>query len=93
MNNFTAEQKKAFLSLSKKYDLKVYEIAARGGPTEISILSEEEAMLLDKFSSKICELVIKDYPDIEGDDEDINADAEMLVHMISDILSESDFEI
>ena len=93
MSNFTKEQKKAFLSLSEKYDLKVYEMASRGGPTEINISSEEEAMLLDQFSSKICELVIKDYPDIDGNDEDINADAEMLVHMVSDILSESGFHI
>ena len=93
MSNFTIEQKGAFLSLAEEYDPRVYEIVARGGSTEISISSEDEALLLDKFSATICERVIKDHPDIQGADEDINADAEMLVFMVTDILSEAGFDI
>ncbi len=93
MSNFTKEQKAAFLALSKVYDNKVYEVVLRGNDTEINILSEDEGQLLEDFSRRIYDLVIKDFPNIEGEHEDINADAEMLVHMISDILSESNFTI
>ena len=93
MSNFTEEQKKAFVSLAQRYDQPVFEIVNRGNNVEIYVVSEEEAKILDEFSSKICGLVVKDYPDHEGKDEDINADAEMVVHMISDILSESNFEV
>ncbi len=89
----TKEQKSAFLSLSEEYDLKVYEIVSKGSATEVMVSSEEEAILLNGFASKICELVIKDYPDIDGVDESINADAEMIVYMISNILSEAGFDI
>lgn len=89
MSNFTKEQKLAFLSLAEVYDKKVYEIVSRGNSTEITVVSKDEAEVLESFSSKVCELVIKDYPDIDGADEDINADAEMVVHMVSDILTES----
>ena len=91
MNTFTEEQKKALLVLSEKYDSKVYEIVSRGRSTEISIFSKAEAVLLEQFSSRVCGLVIKDNPDITGRDIDINADAEMIVHLVSDVLYESDF--
>ena len=93
MSNFTKEQKSAFLSLAEHYDRKAYEIASKGRPTEISVSSKEEALLLNQFASNLCERVIKDHPDFEGDDEDVNADAEMVVFMVSDILSESGFDI
>jgi hypothetical protein len=93
MSNFTGQQKKAFLFLSEKYDPAVYAIVARGMETEISVSSRDEAVLLDKFSEKICGFVINDYPDIDGDDEDINADAEMVVFMISDVLSDAGYEV
>ena len=89
MSNFTEEQKNAFLILSKKYALDVYQIVSRGDSTDVDVLNEGEAILLDQFSSRICDLVIRDYPD----DEDMYADAEMIAFMISDILSESGFEI
>lgn len=93
MSNFTEEQKSAFLFLAKKYDIEVYEIASRGDMAEIKVLSEEEALLLNKFASTICEVVVKDYPDIDGADENINADAEMVVFMVADILLEAGFDI
>ena len=93
MSNFTEEQKSAFLSLSKKYDQQVFQIINRGTATEIYVESKEEAQIIDEFSNKICALVVKDYPDYEGKDEDINADAEMIVHMISDVLSESGYDV
>ena len=89
MSNFTEEQKNAFLILSKKYALDVYQIVSRGDSTDVDVLNEGEAILLDQLSSRICDLVIRDYPD----DEDMYADAEMIAFMISDILSESGFEI
>lgn len=54
-------------------------------------MSKEEAVMLEAFSSKICDLVLKDYPDYDGKDEDINADAEMVTYMVADILSQSKF--
>ncbi|WP_288129439.1 hypothetical protein [Microbulbifer sp.] len=91
MSNFTKEQKLAFLSLAEAYDKKVYEIVSKGDSTEILVTSKDEAEALENFSSKVCGLVVKDHPDIDGVDEDINADAEMVVHMVSDILNESEF--
>ncbi len=91
MTDFTIEQKEAFLSLAKRYDGNVYEIATRTDSTEITVISKEEAVMLEAFSSKVCDLVLKDHPDYDGKDEDINADAEMVTYMISDILSDSDF--
>ncbi|WP_444930450.1 hypothetical protein ACJJIF_01290 [Microbulbifer sp. SSSA002] len=92
MSNFTKEQKLTFLALAEAYDKKIYDIASQGDSCCIEITSKGEAESLAFFSSKICALVFKDYPDITGKDEDINADAEMVVHMISDILSESEFD-
>ena len=92
MSNFTKEQKAAFLSLARKYDPQVFEMVNRGNEIEICVGSAEEANRLEIFSTEICSLVIKDFPDHDGVDEDINADAEMVVHMISDILSESGFQ-
>lgn len=91
MSDFTIEQKSAFSVLAKKYNETVYGIVSREGQTEVCIQSNEEAKALDEFSNSICSLVIKDFPDIEGKDEDINADAEMVVFMIADILSESEY--
>jgi len=93
MSDFTKEQKQTFLLLSKRYDSQVFEIASKGGDTQIEVSSEEEARLLDQFASRICDWVFKDFSDIDGDDEDINADAEMVTYMVSDILSESGFDI
>lgn len=93
ISNFTKDQKSAFLHLAEEYDLKVYEIASKGSPTEIAVSSEEEALLLNKFASIICERVNKDLPDTEGVDENISADAEMAVFMVTDILSEAGFDI
>jgi len=93
MSNFTKEQKEAFVYLSEKYDQQVFKIVNRGADNEIYIESEEEAKIIDEFSNKICALVIKDYPDHERKDEDINADAEMIVHMVSDILSDSGYDV
>jgi hypothetical protein len=93
MSNFTKEQKAAFLSLAEMYDEAVYKIAHGCNSTEIFVHTREEANALDKFSSRICGLVYKDHPDIAGADEGINADAEMVVYMISDILEDSGFGI
>ncbi|GAB2190049.1 hypothetical protein MAH1_16570 [Sessilibacter sp. MAH1] len=93
MSNFTKEQKSAFLSLAEEYDVKVYEIISKGGPTEIIVSNKEEAMLLNNFASTICQLVVKNHPDIEGVDEDINADAEMIVYLVTDVLTEAGFDI
>ena len=93
MSKFTPEQKKAFLLLSEQYDEKVYSIIKRGEPDEICVESKEEAVILENFSNKICALVVKDYPDHTGKDEDINADAELIVHMISDVIADSGFAI
>lgn len=93
MSNFTKEQKSAFLSLAEEYDVKVYEIISKGSPTEIIVSNKEEAMLLNNFASTICQLVVKNHPDIEGVDEDINADAEMIVYLVTDVLTEAGFDI
>ncbi len=93
MSNFTEEQKNAFLYLSEKYDQPVFQIVNRGAVNEIYLETREEANIIDKFSDKICTLVVKDYPDHEGTDENINADAEMVVHMISNILAESGYDV
>lgn len=93
MSNFTKEQKIAFLSLAEEYDLNVYEIISKGGPNEINVSNQDEAALLNAYASTICELVVKDHPDIDGVDENINADAEMVVYMVADILSEAGFDI
>jgi len=57
------------------------------------VFNKEEAILLNNFASTICEHVVKDHPDVEGVDENINADAEMAVYMVTDVLSEAGFDI
>jgi hypothetical protein len=88
MSKFTPEQKQALLNLTRRYAPNLYPIVGRGPADDVTVLSDEEAVLLDDFASRVTTLVIRDFPDHEGKDEDINADAELVVHMIADILSE-----
>ena len=92
MSNVTKEQKQAFLHIAESYNTDVYDIIRRGSSDEIIISSQSDADKLEEFSGKVCDLVFKDYPDIEGKHEDINADAEMIVHIIADVLTESQFK-
>lgn len=88
MSKFTIQQKAALLHLAGLYNPAAQEIVKRGGPEEVSIDSSEEGKILDDFADKVCVLVSRDYPDYLGRDEDINADAQMVVHMISKVLAE-----
>lgn len=88
MSKFTVQQKEALLHISRLYNPSVHEIVNRGGAEDISIKSSEEGKILDDFADKVCALVGRDYPDYLGRDEDINADAQMVVGMISKVLAE-----
>lgn len=88
MSKFTVQQKEALLHLSRLYSPPVHEIVNRGGAEDVSIKSSEEGKILDDFADKVCMLVGRDYPDYLGRDEDVNADAQMVVGMISKVLAE-----
>ena len=93
MSKVTLEQKRALAELSKRYSPPVYAIVARGADDEIRIQSREEAALIDEFANNICSLVLKDHPNYTGRDADINADAELVVHLVAGVLAEQGFEI
>lgn len=93
MSKVTPQQKIAFVTLAGRYSPPVRAIVARGGADEISIANREEAAVLDEFADGICARVLKDFPDYEGRHADINADAELVVHLVADILSEHGFDI
>jgi hypothetical protein len=88
MSRFTVQQKEALLHLSRLYSPAVHEIVNRGGAENISIRSSEEGKILDDFAGEVCPLVGRDHPDPLGRDEDIHADAQMVVGMISKVLAE-----
>jgi len=92
MSRFTSQQKQAFLSLARRYSPAVYEVIKQGDPQEISVSSQDEAIVLDDFADKVCALVVRDHPDYAGRDEDINADAELVVKMVASVLAEYGFE-
>lgn len=91
MSEFTNGQKSAFLALAKRYASNVYYIVNRGDDATIAVDTQQEAEILDAFADNICGWVFKDFPDEEGKDEDINADAQMVTFMICTIINESDF--
>jgi hypothetical protein len=90
MSKFTSTQKKAFLDLAQRYNAIVFAIVERGSEDEISIRSSEEADALDGFAETLTSLVMRDFPDYAGRDENIHADAELVVHMVTDILADHD---
>jgi hypothetical protein len=91
MSRFTPQQKEAFLNLTRRYSPASYEIVNRGAADGISVWSHEEAKTLDEFADRICAQVGRDHPDYLGRDEDINADAQMIVHTVSKILADDGF--
>lgn len=93
MSRFTLQQKEAFLHLARLYSPAVYEIVKHGGAEDLSIRSSEEGKILDDFADLVCTLVGRDYPDHPGRDADINADAQMVVGMVSKVLAEYQLEL
>jgi hypothetical protein len=93
MSRFTAVQKAAFSALAKRYSPAVHAVVSRGDAESIEVRSREEAALLDEFADRICGMVQRDHPDYDGSDEDINADAELVVHMVSNVLADSGFAV
>jgi hypothetical protein len=90
MTTFTKQQQVAFLALAEKYDKNVFALLNKQ-QGDISVSNAEEAALLENFSAKVCDWVLKDHPDYDGKDEDINADAEMVSFMIADILADAGY--
>jgi hypothetical protein len=88
MSKFTPEQKQALVNLTQRYAPGLYPVVSRGPADDVTVLSDEEADLLDDFAARVTTLVVRDFPDHSGQDEDINADAELVVHMIADIITE-----
>ena len=93
MSRVTQQQKDAFLALARRYSPPVHSLVLRGGADEIVVKSRHEAAVLDESASGICTRVRQDYPDYEGKDADVNADAELIVHLVADILADHGFEI
>lgn len=90
MTTFTKQQQAAFLALAEKYDKNVFALLSKQQGA-ISVNNAEDAALLENFSGKVCDWVLKDHPDYDGKDEDINADAEMVSFMIADILADAGY--
>lgn len=88
MSKVTPQQKQALIHLARRYAPAVCEIVERGAVDDISIFTDREAALLDEFAATITSGVVRDYPDYMARDENINADAELAVHMIADLLAE-----
>jgi hypothetical protein len=66
----------------------VKEILLRGNDEEIIIMNQKEVEEMKIFAENIVNWVFTDYPDYMGKDEDINADAEKAVFIISNVLSD-----
>ena len=90
MSEFTKEQHSAFLALAEKYDKNVFALLSKQQGA-ISVNNAEEAALLRNFSGKVCDWVLKEQPDYDGKDEDINADAEMVSFMLANILADAGY--
>lgn len=90
MTTFTEQQQAAFLMLAEKYDKNVFALLSKQQGA-ISVSNADEVALLENFSGKVCDWVLKDHPDYDGKDEDINADAEMVSFMIADILADAGY--
>lgn len=90
MSEFTKEQHSAFLVLAEKYDKNVFALLGKQQGA-ISVSNAEEAALLENFSGKVCDWVLKDHPDYDGKDKDINADAEMVSFMLANILADAGY--
>ena len=88
MSKFTPQQKHALLHLARAYAPAVHAVVSRGAADEVAVYSDGDAALLDEFAAKITTWVVRDYPDYAGKDENVNADAELAVHMIADVLAE-----
>ena len=86
--NMPDVQKATFLKLARKYDPDVYKIVSRGDPETIRIDTEAELAEIELFSSKIVSLVGNDYPDAEGQDQDINDDAVMVAFLCSRVMTD-----
>ncbi len=91
MSRISTVQKAAFVAFAKIYDAPTHEIVSKGDAEEIIVLNQQDADVLNHFADNICRWVGRDYPDYEGSDEDINADAEKITFLISTILHESGF--
>lgn len=88
MSKFTPPQKQALVELARKYAPAVHLIVTRGGEEDVTIESDDEAALLENFADKVTTMVMRDFPDHAGKDEDIHADAELAVNMIADVLAD-----
>src|SRR3954452_1386714 len=88
INTFTTVQKDVFLKLARKYDPEVYRIVSRGNRETIEIENDDELAEIELFADKIVELVGNDYPDADGEDDDINDDAVLVAFLTSRIIHE-----
>ena len=87
-NTFTVAQKDMFLKLARKYDPEVYRIVSRGNRETIEIENDDELAEIELFADKIVGLVGNDYPDADGEDDDINDDAVLAAFLTSRIIQE-----
>ncbi|MET0387002.1 MAG: hypothetical protein ABW321_13635 [Polyangiales bacterium] len=88
MHEFTTAQKAALLRLTHRYAPEAHAVVSRGGEDDVTVHSDADAALLDDFAERVVDLVLRDFPDYAGKDENVHADAELVVHMIADILAE-----
>jgi hypothetical protein len=51
-------------------------------------LKENVIRALDGFAETLTSRVLRDFPDYAGRDENIHADAEMVVHMVADVIAD-----
>jgi len=93
MSNVTTEQKDVFLELAARYSAPVHALVARGRNAQILIQSRSEAATLDEFANNIVAMVLHDHQDYAGADEGIHANAELVVHIVADLLHEHGYAI
>jgi hypothetical protein len=88
MSKVTPQQKHALVDLARRYAPEVHTVVSRGADDDVTIDTDAEAALLDDFADRVAALVLRDHPDHAGADEDVNADAELAVHMIADVVAD-----
>ena len=93
MSNITPEQKAVLVELATRYSPPVRDLLMRGADDQVLVNSRAEAAMLDEFANNICSHVVRDHPNHAGSDEEVNANAELSVHLIANILHEHGYAI
>jgi hypothetical protein len=86
MGDLTTKQRSMLIALANKYDERLAGVLLHLGNQDIVINSDQEAAIWESFSEKIADLVSRDHPGDDGQDADMNADAELAVFLVSRLM-------